>query len=554
MNSRTGKQRGAVLLILTVAVLIAAALVFDRLNFKLDFTSSRTYSLSAVSKNLYKELPERLRVTYYVSPELASRHPGPRAVEDFLNGLSGSSHGKISVAVADPAKESGVLEGLGLTPQRMQVVENNQQHVIVVYSGIVLEYLDRSETVPFIIGTDGLEYSLVKTIRNLVSNSKPVLTVLVGDSDKYWGNDFTSLNSALSGSGWDVRPIGPSDAIPAETKVFIVVGNSDIDDYCAYRIDQYLAGGGKALFALRGVQVNAGQGLSAAPLKQDALLKSLEKYGVKVQRSLALDESCLTIPFQNMSASGGSTVSYVRYPHWIVVGSENCSHSSAVSAGANGLELFWPSPLTLAPAPGVKTEALIKTSKHAWLQTKDFAVGPSDSGQYDLEAPSTGGQYTLAASLSGVLPMAFAGMPVPVKAGAPALSPLPAEAKASTIMVIGSADFANELMTMVDSGTFNAVFVAASADWLESGNEMAALKLKTTHTLGLDKVADPSKRALRILFAYLINVIIIPVGLIIYGLLRSRKRRLAVRINMAGREDDDIQVDTQADEKPEDAK
>ncbi len=542
MNSRTGKKQTAVLLVLTVAVIVAAALVLDRLNFKLDLTAARTYSLSGVSKNLYKELPERLRVTYYVSPELASRHPGPRAVEDFMNGLAGSSHGQISFSVADPSKQGGVLESLGLSPQRMQVVENNEQHVIMVYSGLVFEYLDRSQTVPFVISTDGLEYSVVKTVRGLVANSKPVLTVLVGDSDKYWSNDFTSLNSALSGSGWDVRPIGPADAIPAGTKVLMVIGNSDIDDYSAYQIDQYLARGGKALFAMRGVQVDAAQSLSAAPLKQDTLLRALEKYGVKVQRNLALDQSCLTVPFQDVDMNGGASVRYVRYPHWVAVSSDNCERRNAVSAGANGLDLFWPSPLVLSAPSGTKAEAIIKTSKHAWLQTKNFAVGPTESDAYDAEAASTSGQYTLAVTVTGALPMAYAGLPVPVKQGAAALSPLPESAKESTIMVIGSADFANELMTMTES-TFNANFIAAAADWLASGNDLAALKLKTTRTLGLDKVADPSKRALRILFAYLINVILIPAALIIYGLLRSRKRKLAARVNMAGREDDDVELE-----------
>ena len=120
MNARTGKTRAFVLLVLSVAVVAAAALVLDRFNLKLDLTSERSHSLTAVSRNLYKELPDTLRITYYVSPELAARHPGPRAIEDFLYSLSATGRGKISVEVADPSKEAGALESLGLTPQRMR--------------------------------------------------------------------------------------------------------------------------------------------------------------------------------------------------------------------------------------------------------------------------------------------------------------------------------------------------------------------------------------------------------------------------------------------------
>lgn len=532
MNARTGKSRALVILALSVAVVAAAALVLDRFNFKIDLTSTRSHSLSALSRNLYKELPERLRITYYVSPELASRHPGPRAVEDFLYSLSGAGRGKISVELANPSKEAGALESLGLTPQRMQVVERNEQRVAVVYSGIVLQYLDRTEVLPFVIGTDGLEYSIVKAARRLTSGGKPLVSVIVGDSDKTWANDYKSLQDALSQSGWDLRELAPGEAVPPETKALLVLGNSSLDDYDAYRVDEYLAGGGAALLALRGVDVNATTSLSASPLKEEALLKTVEAYGVKVQRELVLDSACLTVPFQDVGPSGGSTIRYVRYPHWVVVAGENCDRKNAATASIAGLDLFWPSPLTLAPPQGVSAEPLIKTGKRAWLQTKNFAIGPQDEAEYDTEAPSTTGQYTLAASVSGTLPMAYAGRPAPIKAGAPALPPLPAQAKPSRLIVVGSADFANDLMTMTNS-TFNAAFIANATEWLVSGDELAALKAKAVRDSGFDKVADPASRALRILSAYLLNIVLVPGALVVYGLLRARKRKLAARLGAA---------------------
>jgi ABC-type uncharacterized transport system involved in gliding motility auxiliary subunit len=544
MNAKTGKSRAFLLLVLSVAVVAAAALVLDRFNFKLDLTSRRSHSLSAVSRNLYKELPDTLRITYYVSPELASRHPGPRAIEDFLYGLAGAGRGKISVEVADPSREAGALEGLGLTPQRMQVVEGNEQRIAVVYSGLVLQYRDKTDSIPFAIGTDGLEYGIVKAARRLSGGGKPVVSVIVGDADKAWANDYRSLQDALSQSGWELRQLAPGDPIPAETAALLVLGNSGMDDYAAYRVDAYLAGGGTAFLALRGVDVNASTSLTAAPLKEEALLKAVESYGVKVQRELVLDSACLTVPFQDVAPSGGASIRYVRYPHWISVSGANCDRQNAATANLAGLDLFWPSPLTLSPPPGVKAEVLMRTGKGAWLQTKNFAIGPQDEAEYDTEAPATTGQYNLAASLSGVLPMAYAGKPIPVKAGAPELPPLPAAARSSRLVILGSADFANDLMTMTNS-TFNATFAANMTEWLVSGNELAALKARATQETGFDKVADPASRALRILFAYLLNIVLVPGGLVVYGLLRSRKRKLAARVGVEA-----PAAETQAPEPP----
>jgi ABC-type uncharacterized transport system involved in gliding motility auxiliary subunit len=276
------------------------------------------------------------------------------------------------------------------------------------------------------------------------------------------------------------------------------------------------------------VDVNATTSLTAAPLKEEALLKAVESYGVKVQRELVLDSACLTVPFQDVAPSGGASIRYVRYPHWISVSEANCDRKNAATANLAGLDLFWPSPLTLSPPSGVKAEVLMRTGKSAWLQTKNFAIGPQDEAEYDTEAPATTGQYNLAASLSGVLPMAYAGKPIPTKAGAPELPPLPAAARSSRLVILGSADFANDLMTMTNS-TFNATFAANMTEWLISGNELTALKARATRETGFDKVADPASRALRILSAYLINIVLVPGGLALYGLLRSRKRKLAAR-------------------------
>jgi len=167
----------------------------------------------------------------------------------------------------------------------------------------------------------------------------------------------------------------------------------------------------------------------------------------------------------------------------------------------------------------------VKTTKQAFLQTKSFAIGPSDEDLYYSEQATTKGQYLLAASLSGSLPMAYAGKPLPAREGAPALEALPASASPSRLIVVGSADFATDLMTMTDSG-YNATFVANAAEWAAYGPELAALKVRGTHDASLSKVSDPSRRSVIILFAFGLNILLIPGGLALFGFIRSRKRRL----------------------------
>lgn len=524
MNAQTGKRRTLVLLLLALAVLAAAALVLDLFHLPLDLTSEGRYSLSPVTKKLAKGLEDQVAITYFVSPELEARHPGPRQIADYLRKFEAAGQGSISVEVANPAADAGAVEALGLYPQRMQVLENNEARVAMVYSGIVVEYRGRFEAVPFVISLDGLEYDVVKAIERVVSGKAQIAAVLVGDEGKSWQNDYQNLAQALQASGWQAIPVNPGDAVPAGASVLLVLGNSGLDDYAAYRVDSWLASGGATFMAVRGVDVDASQGLYAAPLRQDALLRSLEAYGVSVGRKLVLDVSARTLPFQEQSAGGGQGVRYLRYPHWIVVRGEDTDRTSPMTSSFGGLDLMWPSPLELKAPAGVAVTPLARTTGKAWLQTKDFAIAPEEDLRYAEEQPATTGQYTLAASLVGVLPMAYAGKAPPIREGAQALPPLPAQAKASRLVVVGSADFPSDIMNFTES-LYNASFASNAVEWAAWGDELAALKARGARDPRLSRIQDPVRKGSVELFAMALNLLVIPAGLAVFGIVRIRRRK-----------------------------
>ncbi|MEI6874852.1 MAG: hypothetical protein WCL50_06950 [Spirochaetota bacterium] len=90
MKASKARQRSLILLALTAAVTVAALLVVGRFAFRLDLSADHSQSLSKVARGLGSEIPERLHITYYISPNLSSRHPGPRAIEDLLREFEAS--------------------------------------------------------------------------------------------------------------------------------------------------------------------------------------------------------------------------------------------------------------------------------------------------------------------------------------------------------------------------------------------------------------------------------------------------------------------------------
>jgi ABC-type uncharacterized transport system involved in gliding motility auxiliary subunit len=536
MEQNVKMRRSIILLVLTCAVVIASVLVVERFGFRIDVSSDRTNTLSSVSRNLYKEIPEQVRITYYISSKLSSRYSGPRAIEDFLRSLESASKGRIVVEIEDPSsgKSQSDAQTLGISPQRMQIVENNEARVALVYSGIVVRYLDRTQVLPFILNTDTLEYDVVKAIRAAITDKKPIASILVGDGAKSLDNDFKYLSKVLEQSGWDKREISPGQEIPPETDVLVVLGNDALDDYDVYRIDVYLASGGKALFAVKGVDVQTMQGIVAQNLNQDAALRALETYGIKVARELVLDKSAAAIPYQTASPYGGVMISYARYPHWIVTRPENRDASNPLTAKLAGLDLFWPSPLEIVSRSGVESSALVKTTNEAWLQKDRYSVSLEEIPLYSSDTGSSTGQYILVASLSGVLPQAYAGKPVPKREGADPLPALPEHSRSSRILVVGSVEFATDYMTISGSEA-NASFIASAADWLASGDDIVALRSRGQRDTRFSKIKDAETKSALATLSYILNIGLVPAAVLAYGLVRAAKRRRQERDEASSR-------------------
>ena len=79
-------------------------------------------------------------------------------------------------------------------------------------------------------------------------------------------------------------------------------------------------------------------------------------------------------------------------------------------------------------------------------------------------------------------------------------------------------------MTITES-TFNASFIAGAADWLSSGDDLVSIKTRGSRDSRLIKVQDPEARSALISLAYFINLGLVPLIVIAFGLTRSGKRR-----------------------------
>lgn len=506
-------------LLLCVLLAVASSLYFKRL----DFTSAREYTLSPTARNLYREIPETIRITYYISGNLAARHPGARAIEDFLKELEAISRGSIRVRIESPDRDTAKVEAYGIAPQQMQVVEQNEQRVALVYTGIVVEYLDSFQAIPAILSTQTLEYDLIKIIRTLINNTSSVAGLLIGDAGKTLETDYRLLAQGLLQAGYQPRQIEHGKPIESDVSVLLVLGNAMLDRYDAYFIDDYMRRGGRVFFAARGVDIDLERGLAAYPVAEDGIIGLLAAYGIELKRQLVLDEANLTVPFQTANNMGGYSIQYIKYPHWINIQSRFANRSHPVTSRFAGLNLFWPSPLSVMPGSNLETTNLVTSTPLAWLQTSSFATSPQDVPRYYFEQAASRGTYILGMSATGRVRSPFSGGDLPQRLGEPALAVPPADPFDVRFIVVSSTDFLSDLMSFSQS-EFNLSFALSAADWLNSEEDLIAIRTRSERDLRLNKIQDSATRDALILLVYIVNIVLIPLVMVIWALMRSKAR------------------------------
>ena len=506
------RNQTRVISLLWVVIFVLAFLISGRLWFRFDLTRNKAYTISEVSRNLYKEISDQVKITYFISDKLLQAHPLPGQIADLLREYAAHSRGKIRFIQKDPAKAEVLreVEDLGIVPQQIQVVEKNESTVATVYSGILIEYLDRESVIPVVFSLETLEYDISSRIRSLVHNTERDLGIIVGDGNKQWDTEYGLLNQQLVLSGFKVRLISPGDEIPDTLPALFVLGGAeDLDEYSLYRIDHYILGGGKVLFALNGVSVNTRGGLEAHPVQDKGLLAMLANYGVVVRRALVLDRTALNLTFQTQSGNG-TFIRSVKYPEWIGVQEQGGNPNNPVTARFGGLDLFWASPLELSPPQGVSGEVLFSSTDQAWLQTENFVTNPNLVSQFEDEAAATRGTKILGVSLSGVFP---------------ASSDAGDRGKPSRLIVVGNAEFAGSLMQVNRGESRNLEFLVRAAEWLSSDDDIITIRNRDVSSGRLDRIMDPEKRDAAMAFSRGINTIVIPLGVIILGLFLGLRRR-----------------------------
>jgi ABC-2 type transport system permease protein len=497
-----------IVIMLLVALCVVLVLADGgRWFLRLDLTRSKAYSISPVSREILRAIPEQVHLTYFLSDTLRSLSPSPGRVIDLLQEYAAESRGKVIVTVLDPGKtgQGESARRFGILPQQIQVIQQNEQRTTDVYSGIAIDYLDRYTALPAVFSPDGLEYSLSFAVRKVLAGRRLVVGVMVGHPGKSLHNDFETLQTALS-RDYSLHEYLPGDPIPPEVDVLIVAGGMQWGAQALRPVETYIMNGGKVLFAVKGLHVQTANALTAHAVGPSPLLDMIESYGVQVGRDMVLDAAArdYRLPQQRPNGEiGWETIG--KYPPWVSIQAPGASTENPITSRFTGLDLLWPVALSPVTRPGVRAEMLVMTTQSAWMEREPFIVDPYKVPQEG----ATGGQFPLAFALTGTFPSHFAA----------ARQSIP-----TRMIVVGDDDFLTDLMQFSDSLS-NVLFVENAVLWLSGNSDLLSIKTRAATEGKLDRIQNPVVRSRLMLGVELLNVAVIPLVVVLLGLLWRMRRK-----------------------------
>ena len=363
---RLGKKTSRLTTILFAAIIALVSLSSQNLYFRLDVSKNRQFSLSKTSKNLLSNLENDLRITYFRSKELKNLYPQVSDVAEFLSDYC-SENKKMSLTLekAEPEK----LKALGIQGQQIRSDNGTKTEFITVYSAILIQYLEKSELIPFVLSPSTLEYDLTQRVQKLITSKNRKAYLLCGNGRSI-EESYLYVPAWLTSRGFEVESLNDFNATEALRNLTIedeiaIFGTKNLNAEQCFLLQNAIERGCKVFFATSPFHTTIEDEWKVSKPQNDSMISYLNGKGFAFDYSLAEDISCYPL---TMESGEGSTAEYatVNYPLWLVLQSQK--------EAKKGATVFWASPIV----PYGEVEPLLFTTNLAWTQK------PAENATEDL--------------------------------------------------------------------------------------------------------------------------------------------------------------------------
>ena len=359
------------------AIYIAAFILINLISMnyflRLDLTDNKMYSLSESSKLTINKIDDPLIIDLYFSDDL----PGPlknnkRYIQDVLEEYAAYSGYINFYFVPNDENFASKAQGDGIQSQDIQVIENDEVTFKTIFMGMKLRYNGKSEVLPMLGVSAGLEYTLTKSIKKLIDDKQFTLGIAQAGTKM---SSYENLNTIL-GERFIINNNISLESLESSNIDLLLLGNIDgdlnLEELAGLK--GYINSGGK-LFLAQG-KINTDIQTSQGTPKQSNIFNLLNEFGINIEENLVLDQNCKQLVARQQSGMF-SIQRQIDYP--FIPSITNFETNENNVTGLEGLQIIqvaFPSEITLLDSSNsIMFTPLLKTSNNSAIMKDIFNLG-----------------------------------------------------------------------------------------------------------------------------------------------------------------------------------
>lgn len=510
-------------ILIVIVIVVIINLISVSLFHRFDLSKNKMYSLSETSKETIVNLEDRLVVKAYFSENLPPEYADARRyTKDLLAEYAAYSKGQLKFEFLDPGTEEELkveAQKNQINPVQMQINENDKMEIREVYMGLAFLYQGKSQTIPLVQKTQGLEYDITLAIKKLVSGKQKKIAVFKPEevSQDMFGrvkDNYSTFNALISES-YSVVNSDLSRPLAADVDGLVITGVKDsltVDQL--HNLDQFIMRGGSvALFQDR---VRASIQTQQAEVINSNLFDLLRFYGVNIKQNLVGDANCGQV---NLSRRQGmfTMQTPVNYPFIPII--TNFNSDADIVGNIEVMSLVFTSELDSNNIPeGVNFTPIMYTSKNTKrIVAPRFDIGVNSYMNQDLTMMLTEEAAVVAGIYEGTFKSFFANNPN-FADNLNVSSPTQIIYLADSDILLDDAGAGNKP---------NMEFVLNSLDSIVGDASLIQLRSRGTEYKPLKAdISNQKKKAIKWLNILLPSFLLIIYGLISFKLYNNKKKML----------------------------
>ena len=429
-------------LIISYTIIIIAAYLLSVKFLRFDLTSEGRYTLSTYTKNILKNLNDKIYVKVYLSgdglPLTLKNYK--RNIKEELDEFKVYAGDNLDYEFIDPSesKDKEVRFGLyksltdkGLLPiETSEVSDDGKTSTKMVFPGALISYKGKEIAVNLLKNAAGsapeseenvnnsiqsLEYELTNAVQKLSRSKKTEIAFIEGHGEL---NEYQLMDiSTVLSEYYTVKTgqLGGQPGILDNFKAVIIAKPMQkFSEQDKFVIDQYIMKGGNVMFLLDGTDVNLDSLFmtsSTIALPQDNNLDDmLFQYGVRVNKDLLLDKFSSAIGITMQGPDGKPYIKTFPWYYFPVIVSDN---KHVISKYLNYIKTEFVSTIdTVGYNQNIKKTILLKSSKYTKNDPIPAKIALEQAGHMPLGNEMLGGIRNLAVLAEGKFTSVFKNRPI----------------------------------------------------------------------------------------------------------------------------------------------